>query len=35
MGRHASIQLLLLTLTGCSWMLLFLSVTLPDYHAFR
>ncbi|KAK8745864.1 hypothetical protein OTU49_000058 [Cherax quadricarinatus] len=35
MGRNASIQMFLLTLTGCSWMLLFLSVTLPDYHVFR
>ncbi|XP_071517275.1 uncharacterized protein [Panulirus ornatus] len=35
MGRNASIQMFLLTLTGCSWMLLFLSITLPDYHVFR
>ncbi|XP_064109369.1 uncharacterized protein LOC135217433 [Macrobrachium nipponense] len=35
MRRHSSIQLLLLSLTGCSWMLLFLTLTLSDYHAFK
>ena len=35
MCRYASIQTWLLTLTGCSWTLLFLSVHLPDNHAFR
>ncbi|KAK8382641.1 hypothetical protein O3P69_015456 [Scylla paramamosain] len=35
MGRHAAIQTFLLTLTGCSWMLLFLTITLSDHHVFR